>query len=137
MVDNKIRKAFSWREEYDKLKDILSQTKAEIILKQLQKAEKDTPELYAAFAMLALLLPNEISHINAQHESNPRTDCKTILNAIPPIVVNVAMKQKIVLPLRAILCSELNKWALSKFLKEIENPNPTQPYPEPAHYCGD
>jgi len=34
-------------------------------------------------------------------------------------------------------CSQLNKWALSKFLRKIENPNPTQPYPEPGHYCGD
>ena len=87
--------------------------------------------------MLTLLFPGEISRLNAQHESNSNTNYKTVLNTIPPMVVNVAMNQKIILPLRAVLCSEFNKGALSKFLKEIENPIPTQPYPEPGHYCGD
>ena len=67
MIDKKISTTLSWREEYDRLKDILSQIKTEIILKLLHKAEKEVPELYAT----------------------------------------------------------------------IENPNPTQPYPEPGHYCGD
>jgi len=127
MIDKKANKIFSWREEYDRLKDILSQTKADIILKQLQKAEKDTPELYAAFNMLSLALQDQIHQLDSAESSEDQT----ILNVIHPVVISAALKSRLSLPLRAELCDKLNKWATKIWYQKLRKGM----LEEPKHYC--
>jgi hypothetical protein len=118
-----------WCEEYEHLKNILFEAKPEVLREQINKAEKETPELFAAFNMLALALQSEIQRLDSAELSGNQT----ILNVIPPVVVSAALKSQLSLPLRAELCDKLNKWATRLWYQKLRQGI----LEEPKHYCDD
>jgi hypothetical protein len=123
--------AYRGTEEYQRLQGILRACKPDTILKQLQKAEQELPELYATFSMLSLLLYQEILSLDARRDD---AGGESIMRGIEPVVIRATMRSPFWSLLKIderALCQALERIAARNHFLGIANRRPA----EPAHFC--
>ncbi|RDD61814.1 hypothetical protein [Ferruginivarius sediminum] len=118
-----------WTDDYRKYADLLHAASTKQLSEQMQRLERDSPELSAVINFLALSLADHVEKSD-RDEFEEEGD---ILDMIPPPAINFALTTPLVLPARDVLCDKLNKWAARVWFEKLRQGI----LEEPSHFCGD
>jgi hypothetical protein len=118
-----------WTENYNRYANILSESNAKQLHEQMERIEKDAPELFAAVNFLALSFADQID----KFDPNTERTSETVIRIIPKLAINFALRAPLVLPLREDLCKKLNAWATHVWFEKLRG----GVLEEPSHFCDD
>ena len=99
-----------FEERYKAFHALLTKTKHETVLGQLEEVERHAPELYAAFHLVSLALIAEVLGAEEEPGEIARRAGDLVLN-MPEAVLNAAMYLDWDFVDRKWLCDKLQRWA--------------------------
>jgi len=117
-----------WVDTYNKNVKLLNGSSVKRLHDEMQRLEKEYPEMFATINVLALALAEKIEKLG-QVETD---DGISMISLIPKHVVNFALQTQLVLPTKDELCDKLNKWATHVWYEKLRQGK----LEEPDHYCG-
>jgi hypothetical protein len=101
-----------WTERYKELLATVEKAGAEKVLKQLEEARSNSPELYAALSMLSMVVHQEIERLDGPEPPD------TIIGILHPAVISLALASPLVLS-RDRLCQILKRFAARRHFRDL------------------
>jgi hypothetical protein len=103
---DKAAKPHSWKQEYERLYSAIATCPPQAFVDQLERAEKEMPELYAALNLLAVGVHGEIEDLDRKRTEG---DAESPINSLPVNLVSALARLRLAISTKD-LCEKLNRW---------------------------
>ena len=119
-----------WTDHFKRMQATLEKGDGARAMKQLQEAEQNAPELYAAFNLLSMVLHREMERLD--DKPDVRDDDDSIVSLLHPTVIRLALQSPLTLS-RELLCAILDRYAARRHFRDLAR----GVIREPSSGCGD